>query len=113
VHRARGFGLKLAMHHRFINTKMKLDNSQKMAKLMASWIGRVKGMCFELEAVGVNVTDEDIILVLTNGLPKTFNQFVIALDAACPEDITLENIIAQLANEEGWQGLISSRRRRR
>jgi hypothetical protein len=105
VHRAGGFGLKLAMHRRFINAKMKLNNSREIAESMASWISRVKGMCFKLEAVGVNVTDKDVILVLTNGLPETFNQFVIALDATRPEDITLKNVIAQLANEEGQQGI--------
>ena len=52
------------MHCRFINARMKLDNSQEIAKLMASWIGRVKGMHFKLEAIGVNVSNEDIILVM-------------------------------------------------
>jgi gag-polypeptide of LTR copia-type/Domain of unknown function (DUF4219)/Zinc knuckle len=105
VHRAGGFGSKLAMRRRFINAKMKLDDSREIAESMASWIGRVKGMRFELEAVGVNMTDEDVILVLTNGLPENYNQFVITLDAARPADITLENVVAQLANEEGRQGI--------
>jgi hypothetical protein len=105
VHRAGGFGSKLAMRRRFINAKMKLDDSREIAESMASWIGRVKGMRFELEAVGVNVADEDVILVLTNGLPETYNPFVIALDGARPEDITLQNVIVRLANEEGRQGI--------
>jgi gag-polypeptide of LTR copia-type/Domain of unknown function (DUF4219) len=101
VHRAAGFGSKMAMCHRFINARIKLDDSQEVAKTMASWIGRVKAMRFELEAIGVKISDEDIILVLTNGLPGGYEQFVIALDATRPEDITLGNIIMRLANEEG------------
>ena len=70
---AGGFGSKLAMYHRFINPKMKLDNMQEIAKLMALWIGKVKGMHFELEAVVAKVTNEDVILVgclqyMTNSL---------------------------------------------
>jgi len=99
VHRAGGFGSKLAMRRRFINANMKPDES------MASWIGRVKGMGFELEAVEVTITEEDLILVLTNGLPVSYEPFVIALDAANPADITLSNVVARLANEEGRQGI--------
>ena len=105
MHRAGGFGSKLAMHHRFINAKMKLDNLQEIAKSMMSWIDRVKDMHFKLEAVGAKATDEDIILVLTNGLPSVYDQFIIALNAAWPKDITLKNVIECLANEEGWQGI--------
>ena len=69
---------------------------------VASWISRVKGIHFELEVVGVEVTNEDIILVLMSGLPTAYNQFFIALDVVCLENITLKNVIAQLTNEEGW-----------
>lgn len=100
VHRARGFGSKMTMQCRGINVKMKLNDLQEAAETMASWIGRVKGMRFELAAIGVDVLDEDVILMLTNGLPGTYDHFVIALDAAHPEDITLKNVIARLANEE-------------
>jgi len=105
VHRAGGFGSKLAMQCRFINAKMKQDDFQETAESMASWIGRVKAMHFELDAVVVDVTDEDVILVLTNGLPTTYSQFIITLDGTYPEDITLENIIVRLANEEGQQDI--------
>ena len=67
MHRGRGFGSKLAIHCKFINMKMKLDDFQKEAELIASRISRVKGIHFELEVVGVEVTNEDIILVLMSG----------------------------------------------
>ena len=67
VHRGRGFGSKLAIHCKFINMKVKLDDFQKVAELIASRISRVKGIHFELEVVGVEVTNEDIILVLMSG----------------------------------------------
>jgi hypothetical protein len=49
----------------------------------------------------VEISDEDVILVLTNGLPGDYGQFIIVLDVTHPEDITLVNVIARLANEEG------------
>lgn len=101
VHRGAGFAAKMALRRRFINARMKLDDSQEVVETMASWVGRVKGMRFELEAIGVEISDEDVILVLTNGLPGDYGQFIIALDATRPEDITLANVIARLANEEG------------
>jgi len=103
VHRARGFGSKMTMQCRGINVKMKLNDLQEAAETMASWIGRMKGMRFELAAIGVEISDEDVMLVLTNGLPGTYDHFVIALDATCPEDLTLKNVIVRLANEEGHQ----------
>ena len=99
VHRGGGFGSKLAMRRRFINARMGAKET------MAAWIGRVKGMSFGLEAIEVKVSEEDLILVLTNGLPPSFESFVIALDAVRPEDITLANVVARLANEEGRQGV--------
>ena len=91
-----------AGYTKFINMKMKLDDFQKVAELIASRISRVKGIHFELEVVGVEVTNEDIILVLMSGLLTAYNQSFIALDVVCLENITLKNVIAQLTNEEGW-----------
>ena len=100
VHRAGGFGSKLAMRRRFINAKM------KGGELMAAWIARVRGLSFALKAIGSAPTEEDIILVLTNGLPLTYESFVIALDATPATDVTLINVISRLANEEGRQDTV-------
>jgi hypothetical protein len=48
----------------------------------------------------VNLEDEDLILVLTMGLPANYNTFVILLDATPPDKLTLNNMITQLLNEE-------------
>jgi hypothetical protein len=61
---------------------------------MAGWIGRVKGIHFELEAIKVEVSDEDVILVLTNSLPPSYSQFVITLNAMKADEVTLSNLIA-------------------
>jgi hypothetical protein len=53
-----------------------------------------------LRAVNVNLEDEDLILVLTMGLPTNYNTFVILLDATPPDELTLNNVITQLLNQE-------------
>jgi hypothetical protein len=75
----------------------------KGGELMAAWIARVKGLSFELKVIGSAPTEEDIILILTNGLPLMYTSFVIALDATLATDVTLVNVISWLANKEGWQ----------
>ena len=43
---------------------------------------------------------EDLVLVLTMGLPTSYSTFVVALDATDPTLLTLDNVIARLLNEE-------------
>lgn len=70
---------------------------------MPAWISRVKGMAFQLKTCDSPPTDKDIILVLTNGLPPSYENFVIQFDATPPELITLNNVITRLRNEDARQ----------
>jgi len=98
VHHAGGFGLKLAMRRRrFLNARM------QEGEAMASWVLRVKALVFELRVIKAAPTDEDVILMLTNRLPTTYQVLVIALDSTPTTDITLPNVISRLTNEEGCQ----------
>ena len=71
VHRARGFATKMALRRHFMS--MHMEDQQKMA----SWIGDVRGVAFRLKQAGITVDDEDIILVLTMGLPDTYDTLVV------------------------------------
>ena len=70
---------------------------------MASWISDVKGVVFQLSQIGVAVPDEDIILVLTNGLPAPYNYFILTLDSTPSEVSNLNYIIGRLRTEETRQ----------
>lgn len=94
VHRARGLATKMALRRRFITARMRSDQK------MSSWIGDVRTIAFQLEQAGVTLTDEDIILVLTAGLPSSYNQLIVSLDGLSPADLTLENVMTHLLNEE-------------
>ena len=69
---------------------------------MANWIAEVHGVAFHLEEISVTIDDEDLILVLTMGLPKSFDTFVISLDTDTTP-LTLNHVITRLLNEESQQ----------
>jgi hypothetical protein len=71
---------------------------------MSAWVSRVKVLSFKLEDIGVGVTDEDRILTLTNGLDTSYESFIILLDAATTDQLTLKHMVDGLLNEEatGW-----------
>jgi hypothetical protein len=101
VHRARGFGSRLQLRRLFITATMKKDQS------MEGWIGEVRSRSNRLKAIDVTVSDEDIIVVLTAGLPPSYTPVIISLDAVKASELTLDFVITRLLNEEGRQ-VISS-----
>ncbi|KAI0740651.1 hypothetical protein C8Q76DRAFT_567297, partial [Earliella scabrosa] len=72
---------------------------------ISSWVADVRhayaATC--LRDVGAAVSDEDVMLVLTNGLPSFYNQVVINLDSADPSLLCVDYIITHLLNEEACQ----------
>jgi hypothetical protein len=71
---------------------MKMETQQKMA----SWIGDVHNIVFRLGKAGITVDNEDIILVLTMGLPDTYDTLVVSLDSTEPNNFTLDYMIGRL-----------------
>jgi hypothetical protein len=94
VHRSRGFATKMALRRKFMS--MRKPDDQKMS----TWIGDVRSLVFRLSQVGVTVNDENVILVLTMGLPASFDTFVVALDSTDAAALTLDYVIGRLLNEE-------------
>lgn len=94
IHVARGLATRLALRRKFLRLVKEGDET------MSAWIGRVKRMAFQLVAIGVDVSDEDRILALTNGLDDSYEAFVISLDATQPQNLTLEYVVDRLLNDE-------------
>lgn len=101
VHCARGFGSRLQLRRHFITATMKKDQS------MEGWIGEVRSRSNRLKVIDVSVSDEDIIVVLTAGLPSSYAPVIISLDSVKATELTLDFVITQLLNEESHQ-VISS-----
>jgi hypothetical protein len=97
VHRARGFGSRLQLRRNFITASMKESQS------MESWIREVRGLANRLKAIDVAVSDEDMIVVLTAGLPTSYTPIVISFDALESSKLTIDFVITRLLDEEGRQ----------
>jgi gag-polypeptide of LTR copia-type len=70
---------------------------------MQNWIAIVRHTAFCLTQIGVEVSEEDFILVLTQGLPIAYETFVVSLDATDPSLLTSKHVIFCLLNEEVCQ----------
>lgn len=99
VHRSTGFTTRMGLKRKL--WKMKMKDGQRLA----SWIADVKGVVFQLSQIGVVIPDEDIILVLTNGLPPSYEQLVLTLDSTPSEIFNLDYVIGRLRTEEARQGI--------
>lgn len=99
LHQSRGFASRLSLRRRFIT--MKKGDTQSIQ----SWIADIRRVAFQLSEIDVSVPDEDIILVLTAGLPPSYDSFIISLDAVSPDLLTLDFVISRLLNEEARQGI--------
>jgi hypothetical protein len=112
VHTARGFSSRLALRRRFLT--MKKDESQSMQL----WISSVKQVSQRLSQATNPPSDkmdnschrwlkaredDEMILVLTNGLVDSYHDFVISLNSVPQEDLTLNYVISRLLNEESRQ----------
>lgn len=102
VHRAHGLATRLAYRRRFLTMKKKADQS------MSAWVAEVRTLAQRLRGLGVSVDDEDIILALTMGLPRTYDMFVVTLDATAADDLNLHIVISRLLNEESRHAAVAT-----
>ncbi|THU82724.1 hypothetical protein K435DRAFT_690965, partial [Dendrothele bispora CBS 962.96] len=94
-----GFSMALSMWQKFFTMK-----KVKGQKILA-WIVEAKAQAFEMEEVGLQVTDLDVILALTMGLPLSFNGLTIELNATPYEELTIDHVATQLLSEEICQNV--------
>lgn len=97
THCAHGFATTLAMQRRFMTSRMAVGQS------VQSWIGSVRALAFEMEQVGIDVAEHNIILAITLGLPASYETIVILFDAIPTKDLSLPYVISRLLNDETRQ----------
>jgi hypothetical protein len=56
-----------------------------------------------MQEAGVATTSQDMILAVTMGLPPTYDAVIINFDSTSPDQLTFENVVAWLINEETCQ----------
>jgi hypothetical protein len=96
VHQARGMATRLTLRRRFWRLV-------KPEGPMQNFISEARHLAKQLADIGVTVYDEDLILVLTGGLPSSYDNFVISLDATPLPQLTLDYVVTRLLNEETRQ----------
>jgi gag-polypeptide of LTR copia-type/Zinc knuckle len=97
VHCACRFVTRLALRREFLYMKKRDD------QVMNSWIAKVKNTVYRLDAAGVAIIDEDIILTLTAGLPDLYSTLIVTLVNLSLNELMLPNVITRLLNEEVQQ----------
>ena len=100
VHRSASVNSVLSLRRRFLRMTMRESES------IMTWISRVRTAAGELSHTPCPVSDIDIILVITDGLPPTFATVVSALDNLPLTELTIPNVVnriygraAQIARE--------------
>ena len=76
------------------------------AQPMCAWIAAIQSVIHELADAGTEVLEDDIIVILTLGLPPTYKNFVITLDTTPDNQFTLDLIVTCLLNEESCQMMV-------
>ena len=71
----------------------------------------MKALVWKLEAIGVEVMEEDMILALTNSLNNSFKSFIISLDSTPPNQLSLQFTVDHMVNEEACKGSSTNRRK--
>ena len=84
---------RLFLRRKFFTAQMDEANS------MISHINKVRSMAQQLEAIGAEVREEDIVMTLLSSLPQTYGSLIIALESRS-EDLTMEFVVARLLHEE-------------
>jgi hypothetical protein len=101
VHMAYGFATSLALHRCFLTAKKRDDEP------MQAWIGSIRRQAFLMLESGVATTSQDVILAATMGLPPSYDAVIINFDSTPPDQLTFENVVARLINEETRQQSVS------
>ncbi|PBK96259.1 hypothetical protein ARMGADRAFT_868429, partial [Armillaria gallica] len=70
-----------------------------------SWVGEIRGQAFTMQMSEIEVSDQDVILALTLGLPSSYDTVIIHFDATPPDQLTIDHIITRLLNDETRQSM--------
>jgi hypothetical protein len=94
VHEAHGLGTRMSLRRRFHSMTKATDMG------MQTFISTVEELARQLRSLGSQIDDEEIILVVTQGLTEDYETVIVALDALPPSELTLTHVTTRLLNEE-------------
>lgn len=94
IHLGRGVATRLTLRRRFNRLEKSASES------MQTFISFARRLAAQLREVGATVEDEDLILAITGGLPRSYSTFIVTLDSTPADDLTLDYVVSRLLNEE-------------
>jgi hypothetical protein len=94
VHEVKTIGNKLFLQRRFFGIKMQEGDDDMLVH-----INTVKALVDQLRSIEVNITDQDVYMVLLMSLPPSFDNLVTSLESTSTKDVNLQFIIARLLHE--------------
>ncbi len=93
MHEAKIIGNKLFFRRRFFTIKMQEGGDMFMH------INMVKALADQLRSIKVNITQEDVYMVLLTSLLPSFDNFVTSLESMSTKDVHLQFIVPRLLHE--------------
>ncbi len=93
--------MSLSLQRKFLIAKM-LEGQG-----IESWVGQIRQMAKVMELASIDISDQDLILILTIGLSPSYENVIINFDATPPDQLTLSNVIVCLLNKEICQALLA------
>jgi len=88
LHEAKTIGNKLFISKRFFTIKMQEGDDMFVP------INTVKALADQLRSIEVNITDEDVYMVLLMSLPSSFDNLVTSLESMSTKDVDLQFKVA-------------------
>lgn len=93
LNRRGGFSTRIALRREL--AKMKKDPEMPMSK----WVISVRDLARQIKDLKGDISDEEIIVVLTDSLPDSYAPLVFQLDAMEEKDRPLSHVITRLIEE--------------
>jgi gag-polypeptide of LTR copia-type/Zinc knuckle len=94
AHEARGLGTRMSLRRR-LHSVTKADDVS-----MQTYISTMQELAQRLRDLGSAIDDEELIVVITRGLPDKYDSVVVSLDGLSVKELTLGNVSKRLLNEE-------------
>lgn len=98
VHKAGGLGTRMSLR-RELHT-MRFDD-QTLS--MPAWISGVQDVVRRIVDLGGTVDDEEVIVVLTQSLPASFQPLIVVLDGLPEDELTVDYVVSRLVREDARQ----------
>jgi hypothetical protein len=93
VHEAKTIGNKLFFRRKFFTIKMQEGND------MLVHINTMKALADQLRSIEVNITNENVYIVLLMSLLPSFDNLVTSLESMSTKDVNLQFIVARLLHK--------------